>query len=140
MFALQLPSDFKKHQIFLTASIYINDVIASKLKFIVKCSSLLEQKIQGSRTDVFSAFISYARQDRNRATAIIQGMKKARPDLDVFFDVDGLRSGDDWELELREKIERRDVLFLCWSHFARKSRWINKEWHYAFEKKRDRWH
>lgn len=134
-FALQLPLDFKKRQILLTASVYINDVIASKLKFIVKCSSLFEQKIQISRTDVFSAFISYASQDRNRVAAIIQGMKKARPDLDVFFDVDSLRSGDDWELALREEIERRDVLFLCWSHFARESKWVNEEWRYAFEKK-----
>ncbi len=134
-FALQLPPDFKKRQILLTASVYINDVIASKLKFIVKCSGLFEQKIQISRTDVFSAFISYASQDRNRVAAIIQGMKKARPDLDVFFDVDSLRSGDDWELALREEIERRDVLFLCWSHFARESKWVNEEWRYAFEKK-----
>lgn len=101
----------------------------------MKCSSLFEQKIQISRTDVFSAFISYASQDRNRVAAIIQGMKKARPDLDVFFDVDSLRSGDDWELALREEIERRDVLFLCWSHFARESKWVNEEWRYAFEKK-----
>lgn len=134
-FAIQLPTGFKKHQILLTASVYINDVIASKLKFIVKCSSLFEQKIQVSRTDVFSAFISYASQDRNRVASIIQGMKKARPDLDVFFDVDSLRSGDDWELALHEEIERRDVLFLCWSHFARESKWVNEEWRYAFEKK-----
>lgn len=134
-FALQLPPDFKKRQILFAASVYINDVIASKLKLIVKCSSLFEQKIQISRTDVFSAFISYASQDRNRVAAIIQGMKKARPDLAVFFDVDSLRSGDDWELALREEIERRDVLFLCWSHFARESKWVNEEWRYAFEKK-----
>lgn len=134
-FALQLPAIFKKHQILFSASVYINDIIASKLKFIVKCSSTLEQKIQVARTDVFSAFISYASQDRNRVASIIQGMKKARPDLDVFFDVDSLRSGDDWELALRKEIERRDVLFLCWSHFARESKWVNEEWRYAFEKK-----
>lgn len=134
-FALQLPANFKRHQILFSASVFINDVIASKLKFIAKCSSPLEQKIQVARTDVFSAFISYASQDRNRVASIIQGMKKARPDLDVFFDVDSLRSGDDWELALREEIERRDVLFLCWSHFARESKWVNEEWRYAFEKK-----
>ena len=66
---------------------------------------------------------------------IIQGMKKARPDLDVFFDVDSLRSGDDWELALHEEIKRRDVLFLCWSHFARESKWVDAEWRYALEQK-----
>ena len=134
-FSPQIPTDYKKRQILFTAFVYINDVIASRLKFIVKCSSLLEQKIQVSRSDVLSAFVSYASQDRNRVAAIIQGMKKARPDLDVFFDVDSLRSGDDWEQTLHDEIERRDVLFLCWSHFARESKWVNKEWRYAFEKK-----
>lgn len=80
-----------------------------------------------SRRDIFSAFISYASQDRKRVAAIIQGMKKARPDLDVFFDVDSLRSGDDWEHALHEEIERRDILFLCWSHFARQSKCVNAE-------------
>lgn len=134
-FALQLPGNFKKRQILLTAVVYINDVIASKLKFVVKCSSRSEQKIAVSREDVFSAFISYASQDRNRVAAIIQGMKKARPDLDVFFDVDSLRSGDNWELALHEEIEKRDVLFLCWSHFARESKWVDEEWRYALEQK-----
>lgn len=121
-FAIQVPDNYKKGQILLAAIVFINDVIATKLKFIVKCSSHSEEKITVSRSDVFSAFISYASQDRNRVAAIIQGMKKARPDLDVFFDVDSLRSGDDWELALRKEIERRDVLFLCWSHFARESK------------------
>ena len=134
-FALQLPDNFKKRQILLTAVVYINDVIASKLKFVVKCSSRSEQKIAVSREDVFSAFISYASQDRNRVAAIIQGMKKARPDLDIFFDVDSLRSGDNWELALHEEIEKRDVLFLCWSHFARQSKWVDEEWRYALAHK-----
>ena len=55
--------------------------------------------------------------------------------LDVFFDVDSLRSGDDWELALHEEIKRRDVLFLCWSHFARESKWVDAEWRYALEQK-----
>ena len=134
-FALQIPDNCKKGQILLTAIVYINDVIATKLKFIVKCSSHSEQRITVSRSDIFSAFISYASQDRNRVAAIIQGMKKARPDLDVFFDVDSLRSGDDWELALHEEIKRRDVLFLCWSHFARESKWVDAEWRYALEQK-----
>ena len=134
-FALQIPENYNKKQILLTAAVYINDVIATKLKFIVKCSSKSEQKIIVSRRDIFSAFISYASQDRNRVAAIIQGMKKARPDLDVFFDVDSLRSGDDWEHAIHDEIKRRDVLFLCWSHFARESKWVDAEWRYALEQK-----
>lgn len=127
LFAVFLPEEYKKSQILFTASVYVNDVIATKLKFIAKCSSPSEQKIIISREDIFSAFISYASQDRNRVAAIIQGMKKARPDMDVFFDVESLRSGEDWEKALYREIERRDVLFLCWSHFARESKWVNAE-------------
>ncbi len=134
-FAVFLPEEYKKSQILFTASVYVNDVIATKLKFIAKCSSPSEQKIIISREDIFSAFISYASQDRNRVAAIIQGMKKARPDMDVFFDVESLRSGEDWEKALYREIERRDVLFLCWSHFARESKWVNAEWRYALQQK-----
>lgn len=134
-FSVFLPDQYDKKQLMLTASVYINDMIATKLKFIIKCFSLLEQKIIVSREDVMSAFVSYASQDRNRVAAIIQGMKKARPDMDVFFDVENLRSGEDWEKALHREIESRDVLFLCWSHFACESEWVDTEWRYAFEKK-----
>ena len=36
---------------------------------------------------------SYASQDRKRVARVIQGMKLARPDMDIFFDVESLRSG-----------------------------------------------
>ena len=134
-FSVLLPERYDKRQLLLTASIYINDMIATKLKFVVKCFSLLEQKIEVSREDVLSAFVSYASQDRNRVATIIQGMKKARPDMDVFFDVDSLRCGEDWEEALHNEIEKRDVLFLCWSHYARESKWVDLEWRYALEKK-----
>ena len=87
-----------------------------------------------TREDVLSAFISYASQDRNRVAMIIQGMKKARPDMDIFFDVDSLRSGDDWKKALWREIDKRDVLFLCWSKYARDSKWVDAEWRYALKK------
>ena len=134
-FSVLLPEQYDKHQLMMMATIYINEMIATKLKFVVKCFSVLEQKIEVSREDVLTAFVSYASQDRNRVATIIQGMKKARPDLDVFFDVDSLRSGEDWEQALHKEIEKRDVLYLCWSHNARESKWVDMEWRYALEKK-----
>ena len=134
-FAVSLPEQFKKTKVLFNASIFINDVIACRLKFIVKCSSSANQKIDVSRDDIFSAFVSYASQDRSRVAMIIQGMKKARPDMDIFFDVDSLISGEDWEKALHQEIARRDVLYLCWSHFARESKWVDNEWRYALELK-----
>ena len=55
--------------------------------------------------------------------------------MDVFFDVDSLRSGEDWQQALRAEIERRDILFLCWSLSAKQSEWVDKEWRYALDNK-----
>ena len=134
-FAVFVPDDFKKRQILFYAFIYKDDVILTKLTFCVKCFSLLEQKLTIEREDILSAFVSYASQDRNRVATIIQGMKKARPEMDIFFDVERLRSGEDWEKALRAEIERRDILYLCWSHFAKQSKWVDAEWRYALANK-----
>ena len=134
-FPVEIPSNYAKKQVLFIATVYFNGVIATKLKFIANCSSAREQKIQLKREDVLTAFISYASQDRSRVATIIQGMQKARPDMDIFFDVESLRSGDDWESALRREIEKRDILFLCWSNYARSSEWVEKEWRYALSNK-----
>lgn len=134
-FVVSLPEWYGKRQVLFLANVFVNDVIATRLKFSVRCASYLEQKISVTREDVLSAFVSYASQDRNRVASIIQGMKKARPDMDVFFDVESLRSGEDWESALRSEIANRDILFLCWSHFAQQSHWVDAEWRYALARK-----
>lgn len=134
-FAPSIPDGFLKKQILFIASVYFNDVLMTKLKFVVAIDGTEETKPQISRKDIFSAFISYASQDRSRVATIIQGMKKARPDLDVFFDVENLRSGEKWEDVLRKEIDSRDILYLFWSHFARESEWVDMEWRYALERK-----
>lgn len=134
-FAVEVPEHYKKRQILFVADVYINDIIATRLKFVAKCKTMVEQKIEVTREDVLSAFVSYASQDRNRVAMIIQGMKKARPDMDIFFDVDSLRSGDDWERALWREIDKRDILFLCWSKYARDSKWVDAEWRYALKQK-----
>ena len=134
-FPIELPLNYRKPQILFTASVYINDIIATRLKFVAKCKTFREQKIEIKRDDVLSAFVSYASQDRHRVAMIIQGMKKARPDMDIFFDVESLRSGDDWENALWTEIDKRDILFLCWSRFAKESKWVDAEWRYALGNK-----
>ena len=134
-FPVEISSNYAKKQVLFIATVYFNDVIATKLKFIANCSTSREQKIQLTRDDILTAFISYASQDRSRVATIIQGMQKARPDMDIFFDVESLRSGEDWESALRREIEKRDILFLCWSNYARSSEWVEKEWRYALSNK-----
>lgn len=134
-FPVFLPEDFTKRQVLFTARIYVNDVLTTRLSFTARCASLFEQKLSVVRQDVLTAFVSYASQDRQRVAAIIQGMQAARPDIQVFFDVDSLRVGDDWEKRVYREIEKCDVLYLCWSHNARESQWVDREWRYAFAQK-----
>ncbi len=134
-FVVEVPEQYSKKQILLCASVYVNDLIATKLKLIADVQSEETQKIKVERDDVTSAFVSYASKDRDRVAAIVQGMKKARPDLNVFFDVESLRSGQKWKEALESEIDKSSVLFLCWSKFARESEWVDFEWRYALEKK-----
>ena len=134
-FAVKIPCDFAEEQILLSAAVYINDIIATKLKLILDCEEKVDRNIRVTREDVVSAFVSYASQDRSRVAAIIQGMKKARPDMDIFFDIESLRSGQKWEEALKSEIQSRDILFLCWSRYARESKWVDMEWRYALASK-----
>lgn len=134
-FAFSLPEDYLKRQVQFTAAVYINEVIATRLTFLVSCAAQDTQIIAPRRRDVLSAFLSYAGEDRARAEAVLQGMQKARPDLHVFSDVESLRSGANWRETLPLEIARRDAFFLCWSHYAKDSFWVNWEWHCALKVK-----
>jgi len=136
-FVVGIPENNTKKQIMFCASVYVNDLIATRLKFFVDVNSTEEQKLEVERLDVITAFVSYASKDRDRVASIIQGMKKARPDMDVFFDVETLRSGQKWEEELKNEIDNRSTFFLCWSKAASESKWVDFEWRYALEKKGD---
>ncbi len=130
-FSVFLPENYSKRQILFKASIYVNGVIASSLKFIANCMSGNHQELKIQRKDILSAFISYASQDRNKVATMIHGMKKARPEMSVFFDVNSIRSGENWENAIKKEIEQSDTLFLCWSNNARISEWVEREWKYS---------
>lgn len=134
-FAFALPEGYLKRQVLFNAVVYINEVIATRLKFLVNCAAPDTQIILPRRRDVLSAFLSYAGEDRARAAAILQGMQNARPDLHVCSDVETLRNGENWRELLPLEIARRDVFFLCWSHYARDSFWVNWEWNCALKAK-----
>ena len=134
-FPVYVPEDYKKRQIMMTARVYVDEIPLTRLHFAVRCFSFLEQKLRIVREDVLSAFVSYASKDRERVVSRLQGMMKVRPEMDLFFDVESLRSGEDWEQALHAEIDRRDVLFLFWSQAAKESEWVEREWRYALRKK-----
>jgi serine/threonine protein kinase len=80
-----------------------------------------------------SAFASFSGHDRTAVLGRVQGMTKVCRDLDVFVDVLSLRSGEDWEMQIRQQIPVRDVFFLFWSLNASRSKEVDKEWRVALE-------
>lgn len=133
-FVVELPQNYPKPQVCFTAKIYFDGVPATCLKLVTECGSE-NHKLKLHRLDINSAFMSYASQDRAKVAARIQGMQKVRPELDLFFDVENLHSGDNWQEVIQNEIDHRDALFLCWSHFASKSKWVDWEWRYALKQK-----
>ena len=133
-FDVYVPESYSGKQILFNAQVYFNGVLATKLKFFAKCVGEAEP-VKVERQDILSAFISYASQDRSTVTMIIQGLKKARPDLQIFFDVESLRAGEAWENQLKSKISDCDILYLCWSRNAKDSKWVEFEWRYALANK-----
>ncbi len=134
-FIVDLPTDYAKPQIRFTAQVYFDGVPATRLKFIAECDGNGAQQPRLERTDINSGFMSYASQDRARVATLMQGMQKVRPELDLFFDVENLRSGENWREAIKREIDKRDALFLCWSHYSKQSEWVDMEWRYALERK-----
>lgn len=134
-FPVFVPKEYEKTQILFCADVYFDSVIATRIRFVVSCVGIAQQRPKLEQKDVHSAFISYASGDRERVALILQGMRRSRPDLDVFFDVETLKTGESWEQILRREIDKRDILYLCWSPLARESEWVDMEWRYALKQK-----
>ena len=134
-FPVFVPKEYEKTQILFCADVYFDSVIATRIRFVASCVGIARQRPKLEQKDVHSAFISYASGDRERVALILQGMRRSRPDLDVFFDVETLKTGESWEQILRREIDKRDILYLCWSPLARESEWVDMEWRYALKQK-----
>ena len=139
-FPFMVPEDLAAPQAMLVAQVYFDELPATRLSLVLDCTDEGGQQpsrrnVKPTQSDIREAFVSYASEDRTRVATIIQGMRTARPDLDVFFDVESLRTGEDWQRTLRSRIETCDVLFLCWSQHASASPWVDFEWRYALDAK-----
>lgn len=134
VFDYEIPSDYEKNQVLFRAKIFFNGIQATTLRLSVPIRSgkVLAETI---RQDIRSAFISYARKDMDIVTYIIQAIRAARPDMDLFFDLEKLHAGEFWKTRLKEELMRRDMLYLCWSKNAAASEWVAYEWQAMLEQK-----
>jgi TIR domain len=102
-------------------------------KLGVDQSSGPEERIVARARAIKTAFASYTSKDRRRVLARVQGIEKLG--VKVFMDTHGLRSNDQFKDRIFEAIDSSDILYLFWSHHARRSKWVNEEWRYGFRKK-----
>jgi uncharacterized ubiquitin-like protein YukD len=76
-----------------------------------------------------SIFVSYAHDD----SVIVQELEKAYTVLGMQYlrDIKILRSGEKWNPALLSKIDEADIFQLCWSHAAKSSEQVTREWKHA---------
>ena len=130
-----VPRAYKKMDIHFKANVYVDGILVTRIDFKAACVAPLKKNTNVRRSDVKTAFVSYASKDRGKVVTLIQGMRRICPNAQIFFDKDCLKAGDLWEDILFKEIEARDVFYLCWSRNASKSKWVEKEWRYAYDKR-----
>ncbi len=89
------------------------------------------QLVQSDGNVRTKAFASYASADRRQVLPRVHGLQKAG--IDVFVDVNSLRSGQRYKEVLMDMIRTYDVFYLFWSRAARASEWVDREWRCAYE-------
>jgi len=131
-----LAGDAAKGQI----TIYAGPLIIGTLKFAMLFNEKDTQpdldheehvKMYG-KDDVF---ISYSRKDSEVARTfktVLEGTG-----LDVFLDVDDIKSGQLWEDELKRRIERAQIFQIFWSANYSQSENCKQEWEYALQQNKD---
>ncbi|HUT33046.1 MAG TPA: twin-arginine translocase subunit TatC [Planctomycetota bacterium] len=135
-FVVAVPPDAEAGTHIGVATIYLHGLRLARVHFSVEVGAEASAAVEALATReerTRKAFASYASADREAMLARVQGMQKAAPDLEVFVDVNSLRSGQTWEEELWRVIPENDVFYLFWSQHARDSVWVDKEWRCALK-------
>lgn len=120
--------------------IYVGPLIIGTLKFAMLFNEKEVQPVPDheehakmyGKDDVF---ISYSRKDSEVARTfktVLEGTG-----LDVFLDVDDIRSGQLWEDELKRRIERAKVFQVFWSANYSQSKNCKQEWEYALKQNKE---
>lgn len=113
-------------------------ITIAKVPFQIKLSDSDYTDYINHSTKTFypkTAFASYASENCEEVFSRVQGMKKVAPDLEIFIDVFSLRSGENWQEKLEQHVPDKDMFYLFWSQEAARSKWVEREWRLALEKR-----
>lgn len=147
-FEFRPHADLIDETVFVRASIMIMGFEIAKIKFAIDIiqpeaqamTTMIDDEIPSNpfaRAKIESAttigydkiFISYSRKDKLIAEAFKVIQEAAGND--VFFDVDDIRTGEDWKAAIARAIDEADYLQLFWSEHSSTSEWCGYELDYA---------
>jgi uncharacterized protein YeeX (DUF496 family) len=120
--------------------IYVGPLIIGSLKFAMLFNNAQSRSVTDheERAKMYGAddvFISYSRKDTEVARVfktILSAMG-----MDVFLDVDNLKSGQLWQAELAYRIKRARIFQIFWSENYSQSNNCKMEWKYALKQNKD---
>jgi molecular chaperone DnaK len=138
-FAVQVPRDAKQGPRRGKATIYNGALQIARIDFIVRVGEAVEESksLDAQITRHRQAFASYARADLAEVFSRIQGLQKADSGMKVFWEWEHRtpRSDQHWEQAVGSVIRTSDIFYLFWSANARQSRWVEREWRYALNRR-----
>lgn len=79
----------------------------------------------------YDVFISYSRKDFDEVNAFVEMLKLRIPTLDIWFDLDGIESGDEFRDKIISAIKRSKYVLFALSSNSDKSEWTRKELGFA---------
>ena len=120
-------------------TIHAGPLIIGSLNFAMvfneKETKLVEHEEHAKMYGTDDVFISYSRKDTEVAVAFKTVLSATG--MDVFFDVDSLKSGQIWNKELLRKIERANIFQMFWSENYSQSENCRKEWKHALKQNKN---
>lgn len=79
----------------------------------------------------YDVFISYSRKDFDEVSALLETIRREVPGLSVWFDINGIESGDDFEEKIISAIDSSSYVLFALSDNSLESEWTKKEVMYA---------
>ena len=77
------------------------------------------------------AFFSYARQNLDRVKSMVDALRSEG--FSIYFDVD-LKVGNNYIIELNERLRDAQAIIVAWSKVSTRSRWVLSEAMFGFNR------
>ena len=94
----------------------------------VETKKLFKTMNQEKKYDIF---ISYSRKDFEDVNALVNIFKQRIPTLDIWFDLDGIESGEEFDDKIIEAIDNSFCMVFAVSNHSLQSKWTKNEVMYA---------